>query len=109
MSFTIHEQSEQLKAAAAERLPAEVVEVFDRSIQDFLDQGVPTESIKVGDSLEPFTLTDATGAPVSWTSWSRAAQPSSSSTGVAGARTATWRCGPTNRSYSPSWLPSGPG
>jgi peroxiredoxin len=64
MSVTIHEQSEQLKAAAAERLPAEVVATFDRSIQDLLDQGVPKDTIAVGDSLESFTLSDATGAPV---------------------------------------------
>jgi peroxiredoxin len=64
MPLTIHEQSEQLKAAAAERLPAEVVEVFDRSIQDILDQGIPADSIKAGDVLEPFTLDDATGTPV---------------------------------------------
>ena len=64
MSVTIREQSEQMKAAAAQRLPAEVVEVFDRSIQDLLDQGVPSGAITVGDSLEPFTLSDATGAPV---------------------------------------------
>ena len=64
MTLTIREQSEQLKAAATERLPTEVLEVFDRSIEDFLDQGIPTDSIKVGDVLEPFTLDDATGTPV---------------------------------------------
>jgi peroxiredoxin len=64
MSVTIREQSEQLKAAAAQRLPADVVEVFDRSIQNLLDQGVPAEVIAVGDTLESFTLSDATGAPV---------------------------------------------
>ena len=65
MSPTIHEQSEQLKAAAAEHLPSEVLEVFDRSILDFLGQGIPTDSIKAGDILEPFTLHDATGTSVS--------------------------------------------
>ena len=65
MPLTIHQQSEQLKTAAAERLPADVLEVFDRSIQDLLDQGIPTDTIKVGDVLEPFTLDDSTGAPVS--------------------------------------------
>ncbi|MGO9558761.1 MAG: peroxiredoxin-like family protein [Acidimicrobiales bacterium] len=65
MPLTIREQSEQLKAAAAERLPSEILEVFDRSIQDSLDQGIPAESIKVGTVLEPFTLDDATGTPVS--------------------------------------------
>jgi peroxiredoxin len=64
MTLTIREQSEQLKAAATERLPTEVLEVFDRSIEDFLDQGIPTDSIKVGDVLEPFTLDDATRTPV---------------------------------------------
>jgi peroxiredoxin len=42
-----------------------VLAVFDRSIADFLDQGVPTDSIKAGDVLEPFSLADATGTPVS--------------------------------------------
>ena len=42
MPVTIREQSEQLKAASAERLPSEVVAVFDRSIQNLLEQGVPT-------------------------------------------------------------------
>jgi peroxiredoxin len=65
MSLTIREQSEQLKVAAAERLPSEVLDVFDQNIQDFLDQGIPTESIKAGDVLDPFTLDDANGNPVS--------------------------------------------
>jgi peroxiredoxin len=64
VSVTIREQSEQLKAAAAERLPAEVVAVFDRSIQDLLDQGVPSGAVSVGDRLPSFTLNDATEAPV---------------------------------------------
>jgi peroxiredoxin len=65
MPLTIRQQSQQLQAAAAERLPAEVLQVFDRSIQDFLDRGIPADSIQVGDVLEPFTLDDATGTPVS--------------------------------------------
>jgi peroxiredoxin len=65
MPLTIHQQSEQLKTAAAESLPAEVLEVFDRSIQDLLDQGIPADSIKAGDVLESFTLDDADGSPVS--------------------------------------------
>ena len=63
MPVTIREQSAQLKAVAAERLPAEVVDVFDRSIQDLLDEGVPPGVITVGDTLDSFTLKDATDAP----------------------------------------------
>jgi peroxiredoxin len=62
---TIREQSDQLKATAAEQLPAEVVQVFDRSIEDFLAQGIPGGAVRAGDRLEPFTLEDATGTPVS--------------------------------------------
>jgi len=64
MPLTIHDQSEQLKAGAAEHLPPEVLAVFDRSIRDLLDQGIPTDTIKAGDVLDPFTLDDATGTPV---------------------------------------------
>jgi peroxiredoxin len=64
MSVTIHEQSEQIKAVSATRLPEEVVAVFDRSIQDLLHQGVPAGTVEVGATLDPFTLSDATGAMV---------------------------------------------
>ncbi len=64
MPLTIREQSEQLKAAAAERLPVEVAAVFDQSIQDLLSQGVPADTIAVGDTLESFSLHDATDVPV---------------------------------------------
>ena len=64
MSTTIRTQSDQLKAAAAEHLPTEVLEVFDRSIEEFLEEGIPADSIKVGDALEGFTLDDANGTAV---------------------------------------------
>jgi len=62
---TIREQSSQLKAVTAEKLPAEVLAVFDRSIEDLLALGVPAEVVKAGDHLAPFTLDDATGTAVS--------------------------------------------
>jgi peroxiredoxin len=64
MSMTMRERADQMKAAAAERLPADVVEVFDRSIQDLLERGVPSDVLSVGDTVEPFTLSDATGSSV---------------------------------------------
>jgi len=63
MSLTIAEQSEQMKAAAAERLPAEVLGAFNRSIHDLVAQGVPADTVKAGDVLEPFTLLNATNTP----------------------------------------------
>jgi peroxiredoxin len=60
----LSEQLKQQKAVASERLPADVVAVFDQSIEDRLEEGVPTDVIKVGDTLETFTLDDATGKPV---------------------------------------------
>ncbi|GAA5066595.1 peroxiredoxin-like family protein [Nocardia callitridis] len=65
MSPSIREQSDQLKAAAAEQLPAEVVATFDRGIHDFLAAGIPTDAVRTGQELAPFTLDDATGTPVS--------------------------------------------
>jgi len=65
MSATISEQSSQIKAASAERLPSEVLEVFDRSVADLLETGIPADAVKAGDRVEPFTLDDATGRPVS--------------------------------------------
>jgi peroxiredoxin len=65
VSTTIREQSDQIKVAAAEHLPAEVVEVFDRNIQNLLEEGIPKDVVSVGDTLTPFTLSDASGSPVS--------------------------------------------
>ena len=65
MSMTIREQSDQVKAVAAEHLPPEVVGVFNRRVSALLDEGIPADSIKSGDILETFTLDDATGTPVS--------------------------------------------
>ena len=65
MPPTIQEQSEALRAAALERLPAEVVQMFERSIQNLLHEGVPEDVVAVGDTLASFTLSDATGSPVS--------------------------------------------
>ena len=64
MPATIREQSDQLKAVAADRLPPEVLRVFDRSIEEFVAQGVPSDAVKTGDRLESFALEDATGRSV---------------------------------------------
>ena len=39
MSVSMQEQSEQMKTAAAEMLPPEVLAVFNRSIDDLVGQG----------------------------------------------------------------------
>jgi peroxiredoxin len=65
MSLSIREQSEQLQAASAARLPADVVEVFSRNSQQLHARGIPAGVVKVGDALAPFTLYNAVGKPVS--------------------------------------------
>jgi hypothetical protein len=42
VAVTIRAQSEQLKAASAERLPAEVVAIFDRSVKQIRQRSVPS-------------------------------------------------------------------
>jgi peroxiredoxin len=64
VSDILREQLLQQKAGAAKRLPADVVAVFDQTIEDRLEEGVPADVIKVGDTLQTFTLDDATGKPV---------------------------------------------
>jgi len=65
MSATISEQSAQIKAASAERLPGEVVAVFNHNVADLLAEGIPADAVKAGDLVESFTLDSATGKPVS--------------------------------------------
>jgi peroxiredoxin len=65
MSLSIREQSERLQADSAAQLPADVVEVFSRSSQEFHARGVPAGVVKVGHTLASFTLRNAVGKPVS--------------------------------------------
>ena len=58
---TIAEQVNDVKAAAATRLPAEVVAVFASDQGALADRGIPTGAVAVGDELAPFALPDATG------------------------------------------------
>ena len=58
---TIAEQVNEVKAAAASRLPAEVVAVFESDQAALTAGGVPAEAVSVGDTLAPFALSDATG------------------------------------------------
>ncbi len=67
MSLTIKEQSDQLQAASAGRLPAEVVEIFARDRETLLGHGAPADAVAAGDVLEEFTLPDANGHDVSLT------------------------------------------
>ena len=65
MSLTIREQSEQLQAASAAQLPADVVEVFSRNSQQLRARGVPGGTVRVGDTVPSFTLRNAVGDRVS--------------------------------------------
>ncbi len=65
MSPTIQERSDQVKAASAGRLPAEVLEVFARGQAAWQATGRSADAVAVGDVLSDFTLPDATGRDVS--------------------------------------------
>ena len=65
MSPTIQEQSEALKTASAGRLPAEVLQTFERDQAGWRAKGRPIDAVAVGDVLSDFTLPDATGRDVS--------------------------------------------
>jgi peroxiredoxin len=61
MSVSIREQSDELKAAAAARLPVAVAVVFDDNARQMGLQGIPSAAIKVGDKMDSFTLRNAIG------------------------------------------------
>ena len=65
MSPTIQEQSDQLQAASAGRIPAEVAEIFTRDRGALRERGKPANAVSAGDLLQDFTLPDATGKDVS--------------------------------------------
>jgi peroxiredoxin len=65
MSATIQQQSEELSAASAGRMPPEVAAVFGAEQQRWRDQGEPEGIVRPGQTIEDFTLPDATGAEVS--------------------------------------------
>ena len=58
---TIAEQVNDMKAAAASRLPAQVVAVFASDQAALAAGGIPTGAVAVGDKLAAFALPDATG------------------------------------------------
>ncbi len=58
---TIAEQVNEVKAAAAARLPSEVVAVFASDQAALAERGVPDAAVRVGDTIAPFALPDATG------------------------------------------------
>lgn len=59
--MTIAEQANEIKTAAADRLPAEVVAAFASDQAALVAAGVPAGAVSVGDTLAPFALPDATG------------------------------------------------
>jgi len=58
---TIAEQAHEVKTAAAQRLPAEVLAVFASDQAALIAAGVPAGAVSAGDALTPFALPDATG------------------------------------------------
>jgi peroxiredoxin len=58
---TIAEQVNDVKAAAASRLPAQVVAVFASDQAALAAAGIPTGAVAAGDKLAGFALPDATG------------------------------------------------
>jgi peroxiredoxin len=61
MTTTIAEQVNEVKTAAASRLPEAVAAAFAAEQARLAENGVPAAAVSVGTKLVPFALTDATG------------------------------------------------
>jgi peroxiredoxin len=62
MSATIEQQARQISAGSAGHLPPEVAAVFGGEQQRLREHGLPEGIVATGDTIEDFTLPDATGA-----------------------------------------------
>ena len=58
---TIADQAKEIRAAAAQGLPAEVVAAFAADQAALKAAGVPARAVSVGDTIAPFALPDASG------------------------------------------------
>ena len=58
---TIADQANEIRAAAAKGLPAEVVAAFAADQAALEAAGVPAGAVSVGDTIAPFALPDASG------------------------------------------------
>lgn len=65
MSETLAQRAAELSAAAATGLPPESAAVFAEEQRRWREQSVPSGVVSAGDTLDDFTLPDATGTPVS--------------------------------------------
>lgn len=64
MGPTFEQQSEEMQAAAAGQLPADVIGTFARDREALIARGA-ADAVRAGEVLEDFTLPDATGGTVS--------------------------------------------
>jgi len=64
MNSTFQRQADQMQAASAGRLPADVLDTFALDREALIVRGAG-DAVKAGDVLEDFTLPDATGGEVS--------------------------------------------
>jgi peroxiredoxin len=65
MSTSIAEQADAISQASSTHLPTEIAQVFADEQARWRAQGEPSEIISAGDTLDDFTLPDATAAAVS--------------------------------------------
>jgi hypothetical protein len=54
-----------MKAASAEKIPAETLAVMQKAKEDLAASGIMDRAVKIGDQIADFTLADAHGAPIS--------------------------------------------
>ena len=63
--MSLQEQLAEISAAGAKRMPEEVRATMGAATQALRESGIMDQTIKVGDTLPPFTLKNADGEDVS--------------------------------------------
>jgi len=62
--MSLQEKLAEISAAGAKRMPEEVRATMGKATQELRESGILDRTIKVGDTLPPFSLTNANGEMV---------------------------------------------
>ena len=62
--MSLQEKLDELRQAAAERIPAELREVMHRAVEDLRASGIADRILKAGETAPAFELVDTTGQSV---------------------------------------------
>jgi hypothetical protein len=96
---SLSEQLEAYKAGFVQRAGPERVAMMEAATADLRATGIESQALKYGAQAPDLTMPDALNQPVVCPHCGSKTRWCLSSTAAAGARTATWNCGPGSSTW----------